>query len=78
MAYVSACSKLQKCAARIILKADYNTPSSVMFTQLGSATITNRHDYNEAVLTYKAMNNLTPEYITDLLKPVSETHNGNL
>ena len=71
-------SKLQKRAARIILKADYNTPSSVMFTQLGWATIPNRHDYNKAVLTYKAMNNLTPEYITDLLKPVSETHNRNL
>ena len=66
-------SKLQKRAARIILKADYNTPSSVMFTQLGWATIPNRHDYNKAVLTYKAINNLTPEYITDLLKPVSET-----
>ena len=71
-------SKLQKRAARIILKADYYTPSSVMFTQLGWATIPNRHDYNKAVLTYKAMNNLTPEYITDLLKPVSETHNRNL
>ena len=49
-----------------------------MFTQLGWATIPNRHDYNKAVLTYKAMNNLTPEYITDLLKPVSETHYRNL
>ena len=71
-------SKLQKRAARIILKADYNTPSSVMFTKLGRATIPNRHNYKKAVLTYKAMNNLTPEYITDLLKPVSETHNRNL
>ena len=49
-----------------------------MFTQLGWATIPNRHDYNKAVLTYKTMNNLTPEYITGLLKPVSETHNRNL
>ena len=71
-------SELQKRAARIILKADYNILSSVMFTQLGWATIPNRHDFNKAVLTYKAMNNLTPEYITDLLKPVSETHNRNL
>ena len=44
-------SKEQKRAARIILKADYNTPSSDMFTQLGWATIPNRHDYNKAVLT---------------------------
>ena len=37
-------SKLQKRAVRIILKADYNTLSSDMFTQLGWATIPNRHD----------------------------------
>ena len=34
--------------------------------------------YNKAVFTYKAMNNLTPKYITDLLKPVEETHNHTL
>ena len=58
-------SKLQKRDARIILKADYDTQSSVMFTELGWTTIPNRHDYKKAVLTYKAMNNLTSECITD-------------
>ena len=37
-----------------------------------------RLKYNKAVFTYKAMNNLTPKYITDLLKPVAETHNRTL
>ena len=56
-------SKLQKRAARIILKADFDTPSSEMFNELGWSTIANRHNYNKAVLTFKALNDLTPEYI---------------
>ena len=71
-------SKLQKRAARIILKTDYNTPSPEMFAELGWPTVPNRHNYNKAVLTYKALNNLTPEYISDLIKPLSETHTRNL
>ena len=42
------------------------------------AKIVKRLKYNKAVLTYKAMKNFTPQYITDLLKPVSETHNCTL
>ena len=73
-------SKLQKRAARIILKADFDTPSSEMFNELGWSAIANRHNYmyNKGVLTFKALNDLTPEYISDLLKPTSETHNRNL
>ena len=71
-------SKLQKRAARIILKADFDTPSSEMFNELGWSTIENRHNYNKAVLTYKALNDLTPEYISNLLKPTFETHNLKL
>ena len=66
---VERLSKLQKRAASIILKADFYTPSSEMFNELGWSTIENRHNYNKAVLTYKALNDLTPEYISKLLKP---------
>ena len=71
-------SKLQKRAARIIFKADFDTPSSEMFNELGWSTIENRHNYNKAVLTYKALNDLAPEHISNLLKPTFETHNRNL
>ena len=71
-------SKLQKRAARVILKADYTTPSNDMFKELGWLSIRERLTYNKAVLTYKALNNLTPEYITTMLKPVSETHDRAL
>ena len=71
-------SKLQKRAARIILRANYDTPSVDMFSQLGWLSTPDRLKYNKAVLTYRAINNLSPEYITQLLKPVSEVHTLNL
>lgn len=66
-------NKLQKRAARIILKAEFTTPSSDMFKELGWISVASRLDYNKAILTYKALNNLTPSYISDLLIPVSQT-----
>ena len=62
--------KLQKRAARIILNAEFDTASADMFQELGWAPIKKRHNYNKAVLTYKA--NLTPSYKSDLLIPVSQ------
>ena len=67
-------SKLQKRAAHIILKADFMTPSLDMFDQLSWQSIPKRLMYNKAILAYKALNNLTPTYITNLLKPISQTH----
>ena len=71
-------SRLQKRAARIILNVPYDTASSDMFNALGWPTIEKRHSYNKAVLTYKALNNLTPLYISELLISMSETHNRRL
>ena len=70
--------KLQKRAARIILNANYDTASSYMFEILDWSTITERHNYNKAVLIYKALNNLTPTYISDLLTPMSQSHKRTL
>ena len=70
--------KLQKRAARIILKAGFRTPSAAMFSELGWPSIESRLMNNKVVLTYRALNNLTPEYITNMLKPVSQTHSLNL
>ena len=59
--------QLQKRASRIILKTDLNTPSADMFRELGWLPVGKGIDYNKAVLTYKALNNMAPEYITKLL-----------
>ena len=80
--YLEHLNKLQKRAARIILRTDFNTPSQEMFQELGWLPVLNRIDYNKAVLTYRALNNLTPAYITNLLKVHSlnlrSSENGSL
>ena len=70
--------KLQNHAARIILRADFDTSSSTMFTELGWQPVHKRLKFNKAVCIYKALNGLTPEYITSLLRPVAETHDRHL
>ena len=61
-------SKLQKRAARIILNAPFDTASAEMFNTLGWQTVTQRHNYNKAVLVYKALNDpLHPIFLTSLL-----------
>ena len=71
-------SKLQKRAARVILNSDFDTPSATMFQKLGWMSVESRIKYNKAVFTYKALNNMTPEYINKLLTPMSQTHSLNL
>ena len=41
-------------------------------------SIKNRHDFNKAVLTFKALKNLTPDYIAAILTPISETRDRTL
>ena len=77
-ASIERLSKLQKRAARIILHADCTTPSAFMFKELGWLSVADRLTHNKATLIYKALNNQTPEYISDLLKPMSEAHSRNL
>ena len=77
-ANIERLSKLQKRAARIILRADFMTPSTIMFDRLEWLSVPKRLMFNKAVLTYKALNNLAPAYISGLLKPVSETHTRSL
>ena len=62
--------KLQKGAARIILNADFSTPSKDMFDLLKWVLIHKRLLYNKASLTYKALNGL--KYITNMLTPNSK------
>ena len=76
--HIERLNKLQKQAARIILRTDFNTPSQEMFQELGWSPVPNRIYYNKAVLTYRALNNLTPAYITNVLKPMSQVHSLNL
>ena len=49
-----------------------------MFQRLRQMTVSQRINHNKAVLTYKALNNLTPAYISDLLTPTAIAYNRNL
>ena len=69
--------KLQKRAARIILKALILTPSQRMFSELRWLSFPRRVQNHTCVMVYKALNNLAPEYINDLFTKVSDTHNRN-
>ena len=44
----------------------FDTPSSAVLQELGWLSVNARIKYNKAVLTYKALNKMTPEYITQL------------
>ena len=71
-------NKLQKRVSRIILKVDHITPSVEMFQRLRWMTVSQRINYNNVFLTYKALNNLTPAYISDLLTTTAIAYNRNL
>ena len=73
VANIQRLSKLQKRAARIVLKANFDTPSSLIFRELSWLSVENRLRYNKAVLTYRALNNLTLDYLTELLTPLSKS-----
>ena len=70
--------KLQKRAARIILKADIMTPSETMFKELQWLSFTKRIQYHTFIMMYKAFNGQTPTYITEMFTKVSEIHKRNL
>ena len=59
--------KLQKRAARIILNADYLTPSHEMFKTLKWMTIYDRIFFHKAILVYKCLNSLSPNYLSHRL-----------
>lgn len=64
---------LQKRAARIKLQADFTVPSVEKFMELRWLPINKCFKYNKAVFTYKAVNTLNPQDISDLLQPMSKS-----
>ena len=75
---IECLNKLQKRAASIILRANYDTPSVDMFKELGWLSVPDRLKYNNALLTYRAINNILPEYISNILKTMSVAHTLNI
>jgi len=69
--------RLQKRAARLILDRGSKEPSLPLFMELGWLPIHERIKYFRAITVFKALNDLAPEYIKDLIKPFHKIHNKN-
>ena len=65
-------NKLHKQAARLLLDKDFYTPSADMFKELNWATFPEQIEFREAVLIYKSLNNLAPQYMRNMFKKVHE------
>ena len=69
--------KLEKRAARIVLRADIMTPSETMFRELSWLPF--YVQYHTYILMYKPLNNSAPEYgRSGRFIKISETHDRNL
>ena len=55
--------KFQKRAARVILDCDFYTPSSDIFKELNWQTFPERVTYQNAILMYRIINNICPDYL---------------
>ena len=70
--------RLQKRAARIVLKADFLTPSHIMFNELKWLSFPKRVQYHTCIMMYKTLHGSAPEYMSNLFVKPSEVHTRNL
>ena len=66
--------RLQKRAARMILKADFMTPPEQLFKELIWLAFPKRVQYHTCLMIYKSITGQAPEYISSMLTYVSEHH----
>ena len=62
---INTMTKLQKKAARLILDCDYSVPLIELFKTLNWQPFEEIVKYNQALLVYKSLNNLAPNYMSD-------------
>ena len=70
--------ELQKQAARLILNRDYTNPSAELFNELDWQLFPDSVQYQQALLVYKYVNNLTPHYMKDMFQHVHDIGRTNL
>ena len=70
--------RLQNRAARLILRADYNTRSQSLLDLLGWERLDERRAKQTATMMYKVRNGCAPDCLTALFNTVGETNPYNL
>ena len=66
--------KLQNMAMRVILGAPFRTHVKDMLDTLGFLNVRDRITYSTGCMMYKIINRMTPNYLSDQFKLVSESH----
>ena len=68
---------LQKRAARVLTDSPYRTPSAPLFEQLRWLSLPDRVSYMKALLVFKSVNGLAPDYMCDLFESVQTVSSRN-
>ena len=76
--YEAKLIRFQKRAARLILDKGIDTPSAELFSKLGWMTFPNRVKYQTAVLMYKSLNGLAPNYLNNKFQITHDITQRNL
>jgi len=61
-------------AARVILDSDFCTPSSELFKELNWQTFPERVTYQKAIIMYRIINNICPDYLKKCMSHVLLTY----
>ena len=69
--------KLQNMAMRIILSAPFRTHINDLLQTLGFMSVRDRITYATGCMMYKVKNEMSPSYLNECFKPVSEVHRVN-
>lgn len=67
--------KLQNRAMRIILKCEYRTHTEIVLESLNWLSINQKIKYNIMLYVFKMKNDKTPQYLSNKLEYVRDTHN---
>ena len=70
--------KLQNRVARIITNSDYNSPSRAIIEGLGWSTVEELINSESSRMVYKSLNNLAPQYLSDIFEKNSLISSFNL
>ncbi|XP_033121101.1 uncharacterized protein LOC117120193 [Anneissia japonica] len=71
---IAKLQRIQNSAARLVTLTKRRIHITPILYDLHWLPVDKRITYKTLLLTYKAMNNLAPEYITELLTPYTQTH----
>ena len=69
--------KLQKRAARVITDSPYRTPSAPLFEQLRWLSLPDRVKYRKALLVFKSVKGLAPDYMCELFESIQMVSSRN-